>query len=88
MQEGYLSAQHIVLTLRGKWDVRMTFWLAGRRYLLRRDDRDGPKSGIGRSTSDVHFADVAYQCLHVRRPATNVHADGWRANFRRSGELP
>ena len=43
MQEGYLSAQHIVLTLRGKWDVRVTFWLAGRGYLLRRDDRDGPK---------------------------------------------
>ncbi len=59
MQEDYLSAQHIVLTLWGKWDLRMTLWLAGRGYLVRRDDRDGPKSGIGRSTSGVHFADVA-----------------------------
>jgi hypothetical protein len=65
MQEGYLSAQHIVLTLRGKWDLRMTLWLAGRGYLLRRDDRDGPKSGIGRSTSGVLFADVAEYTVFI-----------------------
>jgi hypothetical protein len=30
MQGGYITAQHSVLTLREKWDLRTTVWLAGR----------------------------------------------------------
>ncbi len=30
MQRSYITAQHSVLTLREKWDLRTTVWLAGR----------------------------------------------------------
>ncbi len=32
MQGGYITAQHSVLTLREKWDLRTTVWLAGRGF--------------------------------------------------------